>query len=78
MIAAPQLHDMDESQLRDLAKQLLQRIERDAHEIGWRDAKLEKLTFEMAHLKRIKFGKSSEQMDAAQKALFDEGLDRIL
>lgn len=75
MIAAPQLHDMDESQLRDLAKQLLQRIERDAHEIGWRDAKLEKLTFEMAHLKRIKFGKSSEQMDAAQKALFDEGVD---
>ncbi len=78
MMDAEQLHDLDESQLRDLATQLLQRIERDSREINWRDAKIEKLTFEMAQLKRIKYGTKSEQMDAAQKALFDEGVDADL
>ena len=39
------------------------------HEIDWRDARIEKLTFD---LKRIKFGKKSEQLDAEQRALFDQ------
>ena len=36
---------------------LLRRIEHDRQVIDWRDAKLEKLTFEMAQLKRMKFGR---------------------
>ena len=44
-------------------------------EIDWRDAKIEKLTFEMAQLKRARFGKKSEQLSAEQKALFDEAVD---
>ena len=52
-----------------------QPIEQDRHEIDWRDAKLEKLTFEMAQLKRMKFGKRSEQFDVEQRALFDEAVD---
>jgi transposase len=37
--------------------------------------KLHKLTFEMAQLERVKFGKRSEQLDAQQRALFDEAVD---
>ncbi len=51
-------------------KQIL--IERQTREIAWRDAKLEKVTFELARLKRWKFGASSEAMDAQQRALFEE------
>lgn len=54
---------------------LLDRQAHDRHEIEWRDAKIEKLTFEMAQLRRVKFGKKSEQLDAEQKALFDEAVD---
>ena len=57
---------------------LLDRQAHDRHEIEWRDAKIEKLTFEMAQLRRVKFGKKSEQLDAEQKALFDEAVDADL
>ncbi len=51
------------------ARDLLQRKDRD---IAWRDAKIEKITFELARLKRWKFGASSEAMDADQRCLFEE------
>ncbi len=51
------------------ARSLLQRKDRD---IAWRDAKIEKITFELARLKRWKFGASSEAMDADQRRLFEE------
>jgi transposase len=51
-------------------KQIL--IERQTREIAWRDAKLEKVSFELARLKRWKFGASSEAMNAQQRALFEE------
>lgn len=37
-----------------------------------------KLSFEIAQLRRLKFGKKSEQLDAEQRALFDEALDADL
>jgi transposase len=49
-------------------------ITRQAREIAWRDAKLEKVNFELARLKRWKFGASSEAMNAQQRALFEETL----
>ena len=48
------LTSLGEVELRALAGQLLDRIARDAREIHWRDAKIEKLTFEMAQLRRVK------------------------
>lgn len=53
------------------ARNLLQRKDRD---IVWRDAKIEKITFELARLKRWKFGASSESMDAEQRRLCEETL----
>ena len=47
----------------------LQRKDRD---IAWRDAKIEKITFELARLKRWKFGAKSEAMNADQRRLFEE------
>lgn len=37
-----------------------------------------KLSFEITQLRRLKFGKKSEQLDAEQRALFDEALDADL
>lgn len=53
----------------DQARDLLQRKDRD---IAWRDAKIEKITFELARLKRWKFGASSEAMNTEQRRLFEE------
>lgn len=71
-----------------LVAQLLQRLqaqeqqlaERDAllqrkdREIALREAKIEKITFELARLKRWKFGAKSEAMNAEQRRLFEETL----
>ena len=63
MIEATELAKLDDA-ARGMVEQLLQRIERDAREISkrdaeinWRDAKIEKLTFEIAQLKRLKQSK---------------------
>jgi len=51
--------------------ELLQRKDR---EIALRDAKLEKLEFEIARFKRWKFGARTEAMNAEQRRLFEEAL----
>lgn len=58
-----------------MGAKLLQCLDHVHREIDWRDARVEKLTFKMAQLKRVKFGKKSEQPNAEQKALFAEALD---
>src|SRR5881398_1993634 len=62
-----------ELQRRDLEiKQKL--IERKDRDIAWRDAKLEKINFELARLKRWKFGAKSEAMTAEQRQMFQDTL----
>ena len=55
----------------DLKQKLIERKDRD---IAWRDAKLEKITFELTRLKRWKFGAKSEVMDAQQRQMFQDTL----
>lgn len=55
----------------ELQQKLLQRKDRD---IAWRDAKIEKITFELARLKRWKFGAKSEAMTAEQRQMFQDTL----
>ena len=69
-----QLDQLGVDQLRELVGQLLERSGRDAHEIGWRDTKIDKLTFEVAQLKRLQYGAKSEQLSVDQRALFDEAV----
>lgn len=73
-----QLHTMDEAGLRDLVGQLLARIDNDGRLIQWRDAKISKLTFEIAQLRRLQYGAKSEQLKGTQKALFDEDVESDL
>ena len=62
-----------EQQARDLDVQhkLLQRKDRD---IAFRDAKIEKITFELTRLKRWKYGARSEAMTADQRQMFQDTL----
>jgi len=69
------LDELDAEQLRELTRLLLARTGRDADEIAWRDAKIDKLTFELAQLKRLKFDRIGEQFNADQRALFSEAVD---
>ena len=55
----------------DLKQKLIERKDRD---IAWRDAKIEKITFELTRLKRWKFGAKSEAMTADQRQMFQDTL----
>ena len=55
----------------ELQQRLLARKDRD---IAWRDSKIEKITFELARLKRWKFGAKSEAMTADQRQMFQDTL----
>jgi transposase len=64
-----------ELQSKDHALELKQKlIERKDRDIAWRDAKLEKVTFELARLKRWKYGAKTEAMDAEQRQMFQDTL----
>jgi transposase len=70
---AAQMIERIESQARDLeVKQKL--IERKDRDIAWRDAKIEKITFELTRLKRWKYGAKSEAMTAEQRQMFQDTL----
>ena len=53
---------------------LLKHTEAQTQEIQWRDTKIEKLTLELAHLRRMRFGARSEAQVAGMADLFDETL----
>ena len=55
----------------ELKQKLLERKDRD---IAYRDAKLEKITFELTRLKRWKYGAKSEAMTAEQRQMFQDTL----
>ena len=51
-----------------------ERIERQTRELEFKEAKLRKVTFELARLKNWKFGAKTEVMSAEQRRLFEETL----
>ncbi len=53
-----------------------ERIERLTRDNQLKQARIEKLTFELARHKAWRFGAKTEAMSAEQRALFDETLDR--
>ncbi|MCR6478420.1 IS66 family transposase [Variovorax sp. ZS18.2.2] len=57
-----------------LARQMLQRIRQQDSEIQFKDAKIEKITFQLAQLKAWRFGAKTEAMNAEQRRLFEETL----
>jgi polyhydroxyalkanoate synthesis regulator phasin len=83
MVVAPEsLSGLNAEQLRELARDLIaqianrdQTISSKDREILYRQTKIDQLTHEMAVLKRWKFGRSREQLDAGQASLLDEPID---
>ena len=57
-----------------LARQMLQRLRCQDSELRFKDAKIEKITFQLARLKAWKFGAKTEAMSAEQRRLFEETL----
>ncbi len=83
MVAALEsLQSLNAEQLRELVPELIAKIaqqsqiiaQRDS-DIQYRQAKIDKLTHELATLKRWKFGRSSELLNASQISLLDETID---
>jgi transposase len=80
--ALESLQNLNAEQLRELAAKLITRVaqqsqiiaERDSC-IQYRQAKIDKLTHELATLKRWKFGRSSEQLNGTQISLIEETMD---
>jgi transposase len=76
----PELQDLKDDDLQGLApesvaalaQQLLQRLRGQDSEIRLKDARIEKITFELARLKAWKFGAKTEAMSAEQRRLFEE------
>jgi transposase len=58
----------------ELIEHKQQLIERKDRDIAWRDAKIEKVNFELARLKRWKFGAKTEAMNAEQRQMFQDTL----
>ena len=92
MIAAQHLDQLDPQQLRQtllammaqssaLTAQIAAKdeiIERQAREAAFKQATIDKLTHEMAVLKRLKFAAKSEAFTAEQKSLIEETIDADL
>jgi transposase len=68
---AQQLREMVLSLRRGAAADKLE-LERRDHEIAFKQAAIDKLTHEMAVLKRLKFAAKSEAFNAEQKSLLEE------
>ena len=84
--AQESLSDLNVKQLRVLAAELIAKISEQSKQhaaaiaakdsdILYRQAKIDKLTHELATLKRWKFGQSSEQLGAVQISLLDETVE---
>lgn len=72
MTSSPNLDQMPSSQLRALAAQLLSQGDTMGKKINRDQTVIEKLTHEIAQLKRLKFAKRSEQMNPEQVSLLDD------
>lgn len=81
MISAEQLDTLD-SQTRQAVQSLLAQIQQRDAEIAFKQAFIDKLTHEMAVLKRMKFAATSERFAASlapeQRSLLEETLDADL
>jgi transposase len=77
-LQAEDLQGLSPGVVTELATRLLaelkvrtEQAERDAKTIRFKDAKLEKITFELARLKAWKFGAHTERLNAEQRQMFE-------
>ena len=86
VVALESLPSLNAEQLRELVQDLIAEMAQQSQQhacvvaakdsdILYRQAKIDKLTHELATLKRWKFGRSSELLNAGQVSLLDETID---
>ena len=61
-----------QSQIAALLQALLDQVERDSALIKAKDFKIEALTYELAHLRRMRYGVKSETLAPEQRDVFEE------
>ncbi len=77
--APDSLQDMDAAQLRELAASLMHTLGRTQQELTATKTLNERLTFEIAALRRLRFGKRGEQLPpGVQGSLLEEAVDEDL
>jgi transposase len=69
------LAQMNADQLRDLTASLIHTVNQQAQQLQFRQLKIEQLTHEMVTLKRRRFARRSEQLDAVPRSLVEESID---
>ncbi|MBV2180601.1 MAG: IS66 family transposase [Castellaniella sp.] len=78
-VAPDSLQDMDAAQLRELAASLMHTLGRTQQELTATKTLNEKLTFEIAALRRFRFGRRGEQLPpGVQGSLLEEAVDEDL
>ena len=86
VVALESLPSLNAEQLRELVQELIAKIAQQSQQhavivaqrdsdILYRQAKIDKLTHELATLKRWKFGRSSEQLNGTQISLIEETIE---
>ena len=78
MIAEEHIDTLDPEQLRQAVRALMTEVRSKSREVAFKQATIDKLTHEMAVLKRLKFAAKSEAYNAEQKSLLEETIDADL
>ncbi|UUZ78250.1 IS66 family transposase [Polaromonas sp. P1(28)-13] len=79
MVVTPEsLKQLSAQEMRDLVSDLMEKLTQKDRELLYRQTKIDQLTHEMATLKRQKFGRSREQLDATQASLLEDAFDADL
>jgi transposase len=78
VIDTTDLSQLDAPQLRELVSSLLSTVVAKDREIAFKQATIDKITHEIAVLKRLKFAARSEAFNAEQRSLLEETIDADL
>ncbi|MDR5776535.1 MULTISPECIES: IS66 family transposase [unclassified Caballeronia] len=72
------LDALNPDQLRALARQLMTQVDEKTRESHYRQTRIDQLTHELSVIKRLQFGRRSEQLTTEQLSLLDEAIDEDL
>jgi transposase len=78
VIDETQLSRLDAQQLREVVASLIGTVQARDREIAFKQATIDKITHEMATLKRLKFAAKSESFNVEQRSLLEETIDADL
>jgi hypothetical protein len=78
VIAEEHIDTLEPEQLRAAVRALMTEVRSKSREVAFKQATIDKLTHEMAVLKRLKFAAKSEAYNAEQKSLLEETIDADL